>query len=304
MAQLLQRLGYFAVRRRRSTLAAWLLGLVVIGVLAATFRGAFADEFKVPGTESQQAIELIQKAAPGANADGATGRVVFAGDAIDERKVGAASKALSTVPGVASASEPVVSKDGTVAYTDLQFSIPQAEVAATQTDAIEAATHDAAPRVEYAGSAAAVESEAPIGEVLGVLVAMLVLAVTFGSMLAAGLPLLTALVGVGVGMLGIQFASGFTNLTSTSVTLAAMLGLAVGIDYALFILSRHRTQVRDGMKIEDSIALAVGTAGSAVVFAGFTVMIALVALVMTGTPFWRRWASRRRARSRSPCSRA
>ncbi len=86
-------------------------------------------------------------------------------------------------------------------------------------------------------------------------------------------------------MLGIQLASGLTDLTSTSITLAAMLGLAVGIDYALFILSRHRTQVRDGMKIGDSIALAVGTAGSAVVFAGATVMIALVALLMTGTPF-------------------
>jgi putative drug exporter of the RND superfamily len=112
-----------------------------------------------------------------------------------------------------------------------------------------------------------------------------VLAVTFGSLLAAGLPLLTALIGVGVGMLGIQLASGVIDLTSTSITLAAMLGLAVGIDYALFILSRHRTQVHDGMDIEDSIALAVGTAGSAVVFAGSTVMIALVALVMTGTPF-------------------
>ena len=116
-------------------------------------------------------------------------------------------------------------------------------------------------------------------------VAMLVLAITFGSLLAAGLPLLTALLGVGVGMLGIQLASGLTALTSTATTLAAMLGLAVGIDYALFILSRHRTQVRDGMAIGDSIALAVGTAGSAVVFAGATVMIALVALVMTGTPF-------------------
>ena len=114
---------------------------------------------------------------------------------------------------------------------------------------------------------------------------MLVLAVTFGSLLAAGLPLLTALFGVGVGMLGIQLASGLTDLTSTATTLAAMLGLAVGIDYALFILSRHRTQVRDGMRIEESIALATGTAGSAVVFAGSTVMIALVALLMTGTPF-------------------
>jgi RND superfamily putative drug exporter len=158
-------------------------------------------------------------------------------------------------------------------------------VTAAQTDAIAAATRDVAPQVEYGGSAAEAHSEPPIGEALGVAVALMVLAITFGSLLAAGLPLLTALIGVGFGMLGIQLASGVTDLTSTSITLAAMLGLAVGIDYALFILSRHRTQVADGMDRHRSIALSVGTAGSAVVFAGATVMIALVALIMTGTPF-------------------
>ena len=104
-------------------------------------------------------------------------------------------------------------------------------------------------------------------------------------MIAAGLPLLTALLGVGFGILGIMLATSVTSLSSESVTLAVMLGLAVGIDYTLFILSRHRTQVRDGMGIEPSIARAVGTAGSAVVFAGATVIIALVALLVTGVPF-------------------
>jgi RND superfamily putative drug exporter len=109
--------------------------------------------------------------------------------------------------------------------------------------------------------------------------------VTFGSLLAAGLPLLTGILGVAFGALGITLASGFTDLTQTSLTLALMLGLAVGIDYTLFILSRHRTQVNDGMAIDASIAKAVGTAGSAVVFAGATVVIALVALAVTGVPF-------------------
>ena len=286
MARLLQRLGAFAVRRRRLVLGSWLLGLVVLAGLALTFKGTFSDEFKVPGTESQRAIELIEQAVPQANADGATGRVVFASDAkLDAAAMGAAVKQLAAVPGVASATPPIVSPGGKIAYTDLQFTIAQADVTATQTDAIEQAAADAAPQVEFGGSAAALESEPPIGEVLGVVVAMMVLAITFGSLLAAGLPLLTALIGVGAGMLGIQLASGITGLTSTSLTLAAMLGLAVGIDYALFILSRHRTQVAEGMDMAKSIALSVGTAGSAVVFAGATVMIALVALVMTGTPF-------------------
>jgi putative drug exporter of the RND superfamily len=292
MARLLQRLGSFSVRRRRLVLGGWLLALVALAGLALSFKGTFSDEFKVPGTESQEAIELIQRNVPQANADGATGRVVFAapkGETLDEAAVPQAVKRLAGVEDVASATNPyevgAVSKDGRIAYSDLQFSIVQADVSPTQTDAIEAAADDVAPQVEFGGAAAAVHSEPPIGEALGVLVAMLVLAVTFGSLLAAGLPLLTALLGVGAGMLGVQLASGLTDLTSTSVTLAAMLGLAVGIDYALFILSRHRTQVRDGMKIEDSVALATGTAGSAVVFAGSTVMIALVALLMTGTPF-------------------
>ena len=286
MARLLQRLGAFSVRRRRLVLGSWLLGLVALAGLALAFKGTFSDEFKVPGTESQRAIELIEQAVPQANADGATGRVVFASDGrLDEAAMGAAVKQLAAVPDVASATPPIVSPDGRIAYTDLQFTIAQADVTATQTDAIEQAAEGAAPQVEFGGSAAALHSEPPVGEVLGVVVAMMVLAITFGSLLAAGLPLLTALIGVGFGMLGIQLASGITGLTSTSITLAAMLGLAVGIDYALFILSRHRTQVAEGMDIAKSIALSVGTAGSAVVFAGATVMIALVALVMTGTPF-------------------
>jgi RND superfamily putative drug exporter len=297
MARLLQRLGSFSVRRRRLVLGGWLLALVALGGLAGALKGTFSDQFKVPGTESQQAIELIQRNVPNANADGATGRVVFAapgGQTLSPSKasIERAVAKLGTVPGVASASDPfkagTVSKDGRIAYTDLQFSLEQADVSATQTDAIEAATHavaDGGLQVEYGGSAAAVESEPPIGEALGVIVAVLVLTITFGSLLAAGLPLLTALIGVGLGALGIQLASGLTDLTSTVTTLAAMLGLAVGIDYALFILSRHRTQVRDGMAIGESIALATGTAGSAVVFAGSTVIIALVALAVTGVPF-------------------
>jgi RND superfamily putative drug exporter len=286
MARLLQRLGAFSVRRRRLVLGSWLLALVVLAGLALAFRGTFSEEFKVPGTESQRAVELIERAVPQAGADGATGRVVFASDGtLEQDKLGAAVKRLAAVPDVASATPPVVSKDGRIAYTDLQFAVPQMEVAETQTEAIAKAAAGAAPQVEFGGAAAPSHSELPVGETLGVLVAMVVLAVTFGSLLAAGLPLLTALIGVGFGMLGIQLASGVTDLTSTSITLAAMLGLAVGIDYALFILSRHRTQVRDGMGIPQSIALAVGTAGSAVVFAGATVMIALVALLMTGTPF-------------------
>jgi RND superfamily putative drug exporter len=299
MAHLLHRLGAFAVRRRRTVLVGWLLSFILLGGLAMGFKGAFSSDFSIPGTESQQAAELVAERIPGANADAAVGRVVFAAPAgqslrTAERKaaVEASVAALGKADKVASTTDPfaarTISKDGRIAYADLQFTVGTRDVTATQTDAIAAATQSARQagiQVEYGGAAAPTVSETPIGEVLGVVVALLVLTVTFGSLLAAGLPLLTGILGVSVGALGILLASGFTNLADTTVTLAVMLGLAVGIDYTLFILSRHRTQVKDGMTIEASIAKAVGTAGSAVVFAGATVVISLVALAVTGVPF-------------------
>ena len=305
MAHLLHRLGAFAVRRRRTVLVGWLLAFTLLGGLALGFKGTFSSEFTIPGTESQRAAELIAKRIPGANADAATGKVVFAAPAgqslqTADRKAAVQQSvaALGKVAKVGSVTDPfaarTISKDGRIAYTDLTFTVAPRAVTATQTDAIEAATKaakQAGIQVEYGGVAAPVESEKPIGEVLGVVVALLVLTVTFGSLLAAGLPLLTGVLGVAFGALGIMLASGFTNLTDTSITLAVMLGLAVGIDYTLFILSRHRTQVKDGMAIDASIAKAVGTAGSAVVFAGATVVIALVALAVTGCRSSPRWAS-------------
>ncbi|MDE9366726.1 MMPL family transporter [Luteipulveratus sp. YIM 133132] len=122
-------------------------------------------------------------------------------------------------------------------------------------------------------------------ELLGVGVAAIVLVITFGSLVAAGLPIISAFVGVGMGMLGIQLATAFTTIGTTTPTLATMIGLAVGIDYTLFILSRYRTELHDTDDREEAIGRAVGTAGSAVVFAGLTVLIALSALFVVGIPF-------------------
>ena len=116
-------------------------------------------------------------------------------------------------------------------------------------------------------------------------IALIVLWLTLGSLRAAGMPLLTALLGVAITVMLIFAATGLTTVSSTTPMLAVMLGLAVGIDYALFITSRHRDQLRDGMEPEESVAEAVATAGSAVVFAGLTVMIALGGLAVAGIPF-------------------
>ena len=122
------------------------------------------------------------------------------------------------------------------------------------------------------------------GEILGLTVALVVLVVVLGSLVAAGLPLLVALLGVGVGLGGAVALTSLVELNSTTPALALMLGLAVGIDYALFIVNRHRTNILGGMPLRESVARSVATAGSAVVFAGATVVIALAALVLSGIP--------------------
>ena len=139
--------------------------------------------------------------------------------------------------------------------------------------------------VEASGSALQ-SFELPGGssEAIGIAIAALVLVLTFGSLVAAGLPILTALVGVGIGALGVTAATAFVNVGSTTPILATMLGLAVGIDYALFILSRYRAELLHHDDREEAAGLAVGRAGSAVVFAGLTVVIALAALGVVGIP--------------------
>ena len=217
MAHLLHRIGAFAVRRRRTVLVGWLLAFALLGGLAAGFKGTFSSEFTIPGTESQQAAELIAERIPGANADAASrqGRLRGTRRADAARPPSARPpsrqtvEALGKVTDVASATDPfatqTISKDGRIAYTDLTFTVAPRDVTATQTDAIAAATEaaeQAGIQVEYGGVAAPVEAETPIGEVLGVVVALVVLTVTFGSLLAAGLPLLTGVLGVAFGALG------------------------------------------------------------------------------------------------------
>lgn len=296
MASALSRLGRGAFRRRRLVLAIWLVLFGAMAVGAATLSGPTDDTFSIPGTESQQAVDLLQKRLPQAN--GASGRIVFAAPS-GERLVGAeraaVERAIAEVgraPGVLAASDPftggLVSRDGRIALAQVTFADSAQELEDGPRERVQEAAQTARAagvQVEFGGDAVVQEQSAGVGEVLGFGVAALVLAITFGSLVAAGLPLLTALIGVGIGLLGITTLTGFVELSSTVPTLALMLGLAVGIDYALFIISRHRTQLFEGMEPEESAARAVGTAGSAVVFAGATVVIALAALTVVGIPF-------------------
>lgn len=182
-----------------------------------------------------------------------------------------------------------LSPDRTVGFVTVPFDGEFSDVDQALRDRIAAAAdlgRDAGLTVEVSGTAAA-EVTIPGGtaELIGIGIAAIVLALTFGSLVAAGLPLITALVGVGIGSLGITIATGFADLSSMTPTLAIMIGLAVAIDYSLFIVSRFRHELTLTDDRAEAAGRAVGTAGSAVVFAGLTVIIALMALSVVGIPF-------------------
>ncbi|MFY0406992.1 MMPL family transporter [Solicola sp. PLA-1-18] len=182
-----------------------------------------------------------------------------------------------------------VSTDRTTAVVNVQFEATSFEIPTETKDAVVAAMTGAdidGVDVEVSNDTAATIPEVfGVGEAVGLAVAAVVLVVMLGTLIGAGLPLVNALVGVGVGVTASLALSGTVEMLSVTPVLGIMLGLAVGIDYSLFILNRHRTQLRQGVPLAESIGLANGTSGNAVVFAGATVMIALLALNLTGIPF-------------------
>ncbi len=299
MASFLYRIGRLAFERRRLVLAAWLLVLVAVGGLAGAFSKNADAQLSIPGVESVTATELLQDRFPQGAAGGATARVVVAApDGQSVSDPGNRSEIESTLARVAdgaqvaAVSDPFetrsVSPDGTVAYATVSYAVAVDQITAEARADLLAAGDDAKAaglEVEVGGEATQAEAGSAATEAIGVLIAMLVLAVAFGSIVAAGLPLLTALIGVGVGMAGTLALSSVVELTSTAPVLGLMVGLAVGIDYALFISIRHKQHLADGMDPHESAAMSVGTAGSAVVFAGATVMIALAGLAVVGIPF-------------------
>lgn len=183
----------------------------------------------------------------------------------------------------------LVSADGSAAVAPVTFTVPQMDLAQESKDALMAVFTDApvdGVDVDFSAEiAGGVPELLGAGEVIGVVVAGVVLVVMLGTFVAAGLPILTALVGVGIGALGAMSLSGVVDMVSVTPILGVMLGLAVGIDYSLFIVNRHRRQLKQGYDVDESVGLANGTSGNAVVFAGATVLIALLALNVTGIPF-------------------
>ncbi|MFD6798706.1 MMPL family transporter [Streptomyces cyaneofuscatus] len=291
MAVLLYRLGRLSFRRRGRVLALWLLLLALLGGGAIAFSAPATTEFSIPGTESQQALDSLAREFP--QAGGATGTIIVAapeGEKLTPAAVAPVVAEAAEVPGVLAAIDPfqarALSPDGRYALVQVQFdSVADSVTDAQRESFTEAGASAEGLRVEHGGEIMRGAPEIGSTEIIGVGVAALVLVLTFGSLVAAGMTLLNALVGVAAGMAGLFSLSSIVELTSTAPILALMLGLAVGIDYALFITSRYRQYLADGMDGEEAAGRAAGTAGSAVVFAGATVVIALAGLAVAGVPF-------------------
>ena len=300
MARVLYRLGGWTFDHRKLVVGIWVAVLVGLGALAGASGGKVSDSFTVPGTQSQQALDLLKKEFPGTG--GAVARIVFAAPpghtlnepqyrAVIQPTINAARQVPQTVPNVAAGfrQSAQVSNNGRVAFADLSFNVTLDKLNQSTKDdlnKVAAPARKAGLQVQFSGVQPGPSGSGEgAGDVIGLIVAFIVLMVVFGRVLPAFLPLLTAVVGVAAGLLVITAASGVVDVSSTTPTLAVMLGLAVGIDYCLFILTRHRQNLADGLEPREAAARAVATAGGSVAFAGSTVVVALLGLSVVGIPF-------------------
>ncbi len=296
MASLLHRLGRFAFRRRGLVLLVWLLLLGGLGAGLAAVGSAPTASITIPGTESQRALTALAEEFP--QASGASGTVAVRApegevltDPDNQAVVLGLVQEANQLPGVVGAPSPYdtgsISPDGRYALLTVQFEETADLLTEEERAAYEELGADAPTGWAVAAGGEPLMTEPEIGstEAIGVAVALLVLVLTFGSLVAAGMTMVNALVGVGTGMLGVLLLGHVFDFTSVTPVLALMLGLAVGIDYSLFITSRYRHDLALGRSREDAAGHAVGTAGSAVVFAGLTVIIALAGLSVVGIPF-------------------
>lgn len=301
MSMFLSRLGRFSARHRLVVVAGWIVILAALGGILATGSSESSSSVSVPSSAASKTLSTVQSTFPGAAASApdtlqlvistTDGTAITAATAAPVERVLTEARAVSHVASVTNpldARTPYVSADQTTAVATVTFTGLTDDDRQTVYDHV-LAVADQAPsplRIEVGGQI--VPDGAPpagAGEIIGVLVAFLVLFLTFGSLIVAGANLLVAVVGVSIGATGILAYGTVSPLGDTTITLAAMLGLAVGIDYSLFILTRFRSELREGRQVEDAIGRATGTAGSAVVFAGLTVIIALAALSVVRISF-------------------
>ena len=310
MSQSLYRLGRFSARRPWTVIGVWTLVAVLVIGAAGIFGQELEDTFEVPGLDSQQATDLLTAAQ--SDSAGLTAQVVVTpsdgtsffdspGATTALANVQASVAALPHVLGttdpagaVASGVETAVasgtlSSDGTIALIRVQYPIVE-DLSTADLENLKSlqaeAPENSAVQIELSGDlfTSFEEPETGAGEMFGLIAAVLILLVAFGSVIAMGLPIGMALFGLAVGVSSMSLIKYLIDVPSWAPQLAAMIGLGVGIDYALFIVTRHRDFLARGMTVEESAGRAVATSGQAVIFAGGTVVIAILGLAVAGVP--------------------
>jgi putative drug exporter of the RND superfamily len=300
---MLQRVARFCYRHRRVVLISWLLAVILVSVVAKTAGGKDTTNFTLPGTESQQAFDLLK--ANFAAKSGDTADIVFAATGpegvrapdVKARMEAAFAAARASNRHVSAVSDPYsaegarqISANGQVAYAEIQLDIrsnnlPKGAPSAIHDAIVKAASPGDGLNVQFGGNLFTTRTPPGGTEAVGIVAAVIVLLLAFGSLLAMVLPIFIAIVGIVIGIGLIAVLANVLEVASFTSLIAAMIGIGVGIDYSLFIVTRFRQGLHDGLAPEDATAAAITTSGRAVLFAGTTVVIALMGMFLMGLSF-------------------
>jgi putative drug exporter of the RND superfamily len=297
----MRRFAGWTTSHRRTVIVGWIVALVGFGVIAGSVGSDFTEEFSLPSSDSKEALDLLENRFPAQSGD--TAQIVYKADSGVEtpavqRKMEGAFKEVEKLPHVSEVASPyesggaaAVSEDGKIAYATVQFNVTTDKLRDGEVKEVMTTAQDASGdglQVELGGQPVEEvrgEEEESFSEGVGVLAAIVVLLISFGSVVAMGLPILTALFALGVGISAITLFTHVFPTANFAPQLAFMIGLGVGVDYALFILTRFRNGLDEGMEKREAAVAAVDTAGRAVLFAGITVIISLMGMFLLGLPF-------------------
>ncbi|MGA9146686.1 MAG: MMPL family transporter [Candidatus Nanopelagicales bacterium] len=298
----------WAVNRPWQAIIAWVVLLFVVGFGVLTHAGEYNDSFTLPNTESAKAQQLLQENF-GSKTNNSSVQVLFTSgnqlldNPVEKAAVERMTSEIKAIKSVGSVQSPydyknpleavglgLVNVTGTIGKVNVEFDVPDADVPVADTQQLLAAVQQLDDTGLYTAGAtgnaiSAAQTDPPISEIVGIIAAIIIMLIMFGAVVAAGLPLLTALIGLGVGLSLLTIAANFVNTASFAPSLATMIGLGVGFDYSLFLLNRYRQAILDGSEHKEAALIAVGTAGRAIVFAALTVIIALSGLFVLGLSF-------------------
>ena len=297
----MRRFATWCTGHRKTVIIGWIVALIGIGMLSGSVGSDFSEEFKLPSSDSQEAFDLLEERFPAQS--GETVQIVYKADSGVEaptvrKRMEGVFAAAEKLPHVSEVASPyggegaaAISDDGKIAYATVQYDVTNEKIDKEDTEKLVAVAGEAGGnglQVELGGQPieeVRAEEEGDSSFAIGLLAAVVILLLTFGSVVAMGLPLVTALFALGVGLSLVTLGTHVFPTAEFAPQLAAMIGLGVGIDYALFILTRFRNGLDEGMEPRPAAIAAIDTAGRAVLFAGVTVIIALTGMMLLGLSF-------------------